>query len=154
MSATDSTIQRLHKAIQQILLLRLNHTEIACLKTLTLFRHGELDMLCLQFRVVKKLLRGRSLIITKHMNRASCCLHSIHLIYSLCPIHLILLLCRNRLCWSNVAIRDCRAPRRFVELINRIMRQQYSNGTYFINIAVYSFSSRSKDYPGKLLTGD
>lgn len=43
MSANDSTIQRLHKAIQQILLLRLNHTEIACLKTLTLFRHGEVD---------------------------------------------------------------------------------------------------------------
>lgn len=53
MSSNDSTIQRLHKAIQQILLLRLNHTEIACLKTLILFRHGRFMVifmgLCVHF---------------------------------------------------------------------------------------------------------
>lgn len=34
-------IHKLYKAIHQILLLRLNQTETACLKTLILFRPGE-----------------------------------------------------------------------------------------------------------------
>lgn len=39
--SNEQAIHKLYKAIHQILLLRLNHTEIACLKTLILFRPGE-----------------------------------------------------------------------------------------------------------------
>lgn len=42
MSAADLTSRKLLKAIHQILLLRLSHTEFVCLKTLILFRPGEL----------------------------------------------------------------------------------------------------------------
>lgn len=43
--SNEAAIHKLYKAIHQILLLRLSHTEIACLKTLILFRPGK-------FRVV------------------------------------------------------------------------------------------------------
>lgn len=39
--SSETAIHKLYKAIHQILLLRLNHTEIACLKTLILFRPGK-----------------------------------------------------------------------------------------------------------------
>lgn len=39
--SNEPAIHKLYKAIHQILLLRLNHTEIACLKTLILFRPGK-----------------------------------------------------------------------------------------------------------------
>lgn len=42
MSAADLTSRKLLKSIHQILLLRLTHTEFVCLKTLILFRPGEL----------------------------------------------------------------------------------------------------------------
>lgn len=62
--STDSAIHRLYKAIHQILLLRLNHTEIACLKTLTLFRPGMFHvMLCLfSWRVIAKIYNGRGIL--------------------------------------------------------------------------------------------
>lgn len=41
MPSNEMAIHKLYKAIHQIALLRLNHTEIACLKTLILFRPGE-----------------------------------------------------------------------------------------------------------------
>lgn len=39
--SNEAAIHKLYKAIHQILLLRLSHTEIACLKTLILFRPGK-----------------------------------------------------------------------------------------------------------------
>lgn len=41
-SAADLTSRKLLKSIHQILLLRLSHTEFVCLKTLILYRPGEL----------------------------------------------------------------------------------------------------------------
>lgn len=66
MSAADLTSRKLLKAIHQILLLRLSHTEFVCLKTLILFRPGELksyiNTLCDEL-IVYKMGGGRGLCV-------------------------------------------------------------------------------------------
>lgn len=40
-ASTDISMKRLQQAIHKITILRLDHTEMACLKTLSLFRPGK-----------------------------------------------------------------------------------------------------------------
>lgn len=167
-SNDTQTTRKLHRAIHQILLLRLTHTEIACLKTLTLFRPGKLIlyvMFCCVYRLL--LLCGRSwkdLFFTcrrrVHFGRfgqwmillSEWTLEEKNRFLSTFIACFLVLFClfffsSFRLCRIDIAIWNCNATRRNIESIIRNVRR-HTNGTYFINIAAYSCSRWSKGYSG------
>lgn len=174
--SNEQAIHKLYKAIHQILLLRLNHTEIACLKTLILFRPGECltDYFFIFMSITFTSVLWFFIIIINTYNSlggASCftlCYrphitqkhtHTVNCVCSMkwitCfgrypPFSYVLnQLFSRRLCWLDINIWNCYATRRIAKIAIGIEWRCHTNGSYFIDTAIHSHGCRrSKGYSG------